>query len=534
VRARLLLLALLPVALQAAAAPAAVAPPRLLGLSVSNGGKPFLGDTRRLATVSPNGDGLRGRALVRFHLDKPAVVRLQVVATGELRRRAKIVWRTRRSLGAGPHTLVWRPSRGTADRTYLLRFVVRGRQGLRVYGFEHPSAGQPTSGLVVRVLTVDAAFLQRSYVPGVQASVSIATDARTVRVQFLAYPSSGDAGALDPRTRAVAMTSAVTLDWRGHRNAPHTVGLGGTESWPSGLYFLRVTTTDGRSGYAPLVLRPARLGEHRVAVVLPTNTWQAGNLRDADGDGWGDSWAADATRRTLDLRRPYLDAGLPPRLRTGAGAVLAWLVRTGRRADYLSDDDLAAVAGGEALRRAYDLLVFPGSEELVTKHVYDALRGYRDLGGRLMFLSSGNLYRRVERQGASLRRLQPWRRLGRPEAALVGVQLAASGRAGAGKPYVVQGAAAEPWAFAGTGLSNGGSFGRFGGQVDARSPASPAGTVLLARIQRAVGTRSAEMTFYETAAGSRVFAAGARDVGGSIDLPAVGRLIANVWARLIG
>jgi len=532
------LLALLPlllVAFQAGSAPAAVAPPRLLGLSISNGGHPFLGDTRQLATVSPNGDGFRDRALVRFHLDRPATVRLQVVATGDLRRPSKVVWRTRPRLAAGPHTMVWKPSRGTPDRTYLLRFVVRGRDGgSRVYGFEHPRPGKPTSGLVVRILAGDTAFLQRSYVPGAQASVSIATDARTVRVQFFAYPGDGSSGELDRRTGAVAMTSAVTLDWRGHRNGPHAVNLGGFEGWPSGVYFLRITTADRRNGYAPLILRPRRLGGHRVAVVLPTNTWQADNLRDSNGDGLGDSWNADGGRRTVDLRRPYLDSGLPPRLRAGSGAVLAWLARTGRHADYLSDDDFAGVASGDVLRRAYDLLVFPGSEELVTKHAYDVIRRYRDLGGRMMFLSAGNFHLRAERQGDSLRRLQPWRRLGRPEAAVVGVQYSASRSGGGGKAYVVQGALDEPWAFVGTGLLNGSSFGRFGAEIDSRAPSSPAGTVVLARIPRAIGRHAAEMTFYDTAAGARVFAAGALDFGGSIDLPAAGRLVENVWARLAG
>jgi hypothetical protein len=212
--------------------------------------------------------------------------------------------------------------------------------------------------------------------------------------------------------------------------------------------------------------------------------------------------------------------------------VLAWLAQTGKQADYLSDDDFSSVASGDVLRRAYDLLVFPGSEELVSKHAYDVIRRYRDLGGRLMFLSAGNFHWRAERHGASLRRLQPWRRLGRPEAALVGVQYSASNAGGGGKAYVVQGAVNEPWAFAGTGLLNGSSFGRFGAEIDSRAPSSPAGTVVLAQIPRAIGSHAAEMTFYDTAAGARVFAAGALDFGGSIDLPAVGRLVENVWARL--
>ena len=162
------------------------------------------------------------------------------------------------------------------------------------------------------------------------------------------------------------------------------------------------------------------------------------------------------------------------------------------------------------------------------------VRRYRDLGGRMMFLSAGNFHLRAERQGDSLRRLQPWRRLGRPEAAVVGVQYSASRSGGGGKAYVVQGALDEPWAFTGTGLLNGSSFGRFGAEIDSRATSSPAGTVVLARIPRAIGRHAAEMTFYDTAAGARVFAAGALDFGGSIDLPAAGRLVENVWARLAG
>jgi hypothetical protein len=531
VRTRLALLALLAAVLAVSSAPAAVAPPRLLGLSISNGGHPFLGDTRQLATVSPNGDGLRDRALVRFHLDRAASVELQVVKTSSVGRPPAVIWRLRRNLAAGPHALTWKPKRGTADRTYLLRFVVKGPSGSRVYGFERPRPGRTTSGLVVRVLGVDVSFEQRGSVPGAQASASIATDARSVRVQFFGYPGPGSPGELDAKTGASAMTPAVTLDWRGHRGATHVVDFGTSETWASGLYFLRVTTSDGRVGYAPVVLRPRRLGEHRVAVVLPTSTWQADNLRDANGDGWGDSWSADRSVRAVDLRRAYLDFGLPDRFRSGAGAVISWLSRTGKRVDYLSDDDLAAVGSGDALRHAYDLVVFAGSEEYAGRHAYDVIRRFRDLGGRLMFLSAANLHWRGERKASTLRRVRPWRQLAKPEAALVGVQVTATGRGG-GKAYVVQGAGSEPWVFAGTGLSDGSTFGRFGTEVDATTRRSPAGIVVLARIPRAIGRRSAEMTYYRTSAGAEVFAAGVLDFASALGQPAVAQLLENVWARL--
>ena len=530
-RRGLAFLALLSGALLAGSAPAAVGPPRLLGLSISNGGHPFLGDTRQLATVSPNGDGLRDRAVVRFHLDQAARVQLQVVSTSSQRVRPKIHWRLRRSLAAGPHELTWEPGRGTADRTYLLRFVVTGKSGSRVYGFERPRPGRKTTGLVVRILAVDVFFQQRGYAVGAQASASISTDTRSVRVQFFGYPGPGSPGELDPKTGASPMSPAVTLDWRSHRNGPHVVGFSPSATWPSGLYFLRATSSDGRVGYAPLVLRPRRLGDHPVAVVLPTNTWQAENLRDANGDGWGDTWIAGVSPATVDLDRAYLDSGLPSRFRAESGAVISWLNGKRKAVDYLSDDDLAAVSSGNALRNAYDLVVFAGSDAYVGPHAYDVVRRFRDLGGRLMFLSGANFRWRAERKGSTLRRSRPWRALGKPEAALVGVQFAATGRSG-GKPYVVKGAADEPWVFAGTGLTDNSTFGRFGTEVDSTGPQTPPGTVVLARIPRAIGRHAAEMTYYRTGSGAEVFAAGTRDFARLLDDSTVAQLVENVWARL--
>ena len=70
-----------------------------------------------------------------------------------------------------------------------------------------------------------------------------------------------------------------------------------------------------RVGYAPFVLAPAQLGEHRVAVVMPTQTWQAYNFRDDDGDGSATRGTPAASTLTARLGRPFLNRGVPPHYR---------------------------------------------------------------------------------------------------------------------------------------------------------------------------------------------------------------------------
>ena len=151
-----------------------------------------------------------------------------------------------------------------------------------------------------------------------------------------------------------------------------------------------------------------------------------------------------------------------------------------------------------------------------------------------MFMAANNLFWEVRRSGGTLTRVRQWRAAGRPEAALVGAQYVASNHGEHQAPFTVTGAAAAPWAFAGTGLADGASLGAgYGIEIDARSPASPPGTQVLAAIPDLMGPgKSAEMTYYETPAGAKVFDAGAIDFAASLDDPVVAQLVENVWARL--
>jgi hypothetical protein len=374
--------------------------------------------------------------------------------------------------------------------------------------------------------SVEAAFQAESYAPRTVAKLAFFNRSAGVGLQVFRV------GAERARTRknemrGVPVTSRTVIGSPTARSVVE-VRIG---DWPSGLYFARLDATDGRLGFAPFVVRPRRLGEHRVAVVMPTFTWQAYNIRDDDKDGASDSWYGDWRTNVVRLYRPYLNRGVPYHFRTYDLPFLHWLEKHEKQVDFLTDSDLDAVGSGSELAGAYDLIVFPGHHEYVTTQEYDVVDGYRNRGGSLMFLSANNFFWRVTRHGNVLERTKRWRDLGRPEAALVGIQY--TGNKLAFGRYVVLDATSEPWIFAGTGLRRGSLYGYGGIEIDAISSSSPTNLRLVGRIPNVFGRgQHADMTIYRTKRGGKVFAAGSFTMAGSSDCPDVSRIIENLWASL--
>jgi hypothetical protein len=173
----------------------------------------------------------------------------------------------------------------------------------------------------------------------------------------------------------------------------------------------------------------------------------------------------------------------------------------------------------------------------VTTREYDIVERYRDLGGNLMFLSANDFFWKVERKGRILRRIRMWRDLDRPEAALVGVQYLANDEGRRKGLYVVRSEVAAPWLWEGTGLHNGDTFGitngGFGIEIDATTRRSPRGTIVLADVPNVYGPGyTAQMTYYETPAGAKVFAAGTLDFGGRARYRPISRMLSNLWTRM--
>jgi len=494
-------------------------------------GRPFAGDRSLLATVSP---GARDRdlATLRFRLDGAARVRVEAVRIAQ--RSERVVWSASARLARGAHRFRWRPDRDTPPGNYVMRLTIEDRGRRRVVGQRRPLSPELARAPVVRVLGVEAAFLERSYAAGQLARLRVAADAKELTVQIFRSGAEAENTDRNDELKGVPVGEPRTIRWAQHRDRPARFGLR-IGDWPTGFYFARLTAQDGRVGFAPFVLRPSVFGTTRTAIVLPTNTWQAYNFRDLDGDGWGDTWYAGGSP-PVRLDRAYLNRGVPPFFRRYDLPFLRWLHWAGKRPDYLCDEDLGRFTG-DALRRAYDLVVFPGHSEYVTQHAYDVVERYRDLGGNLAFLSANNFFWKVNRRGSAIRRVALWRDLKRPEAALLGTQYRANDDGSRQGSFVVQAADTLPWLFAGTGLVNGSRLGDmvggYGIEIDARTPASPAGTVVVGTIPDLMGRGvSAEMTYYEHPGGARVFSAGALDFGGSVMFWPVRRMLENLWAHL--
>ena len=502
--------------------------PLVTGVTLGNGGVPYSGDQANVTTITPNGDGLRDGANLRFRLTDNARVSIEISQTKPDRRVILTqVLQGRR----GDNVFTWRPA-DERPRTYRVQLTVRGPRGrLETFGAGRERDPRHARDLVVRVLAVDVRARRASYAPGERAVFTVAADSPSLEIQVfraglgLLRRAGADAAPGPPAT------PPAPIAWANRRDTPGrvTIRIG---NWPSGVYLLRVTASDGRVGYAPILVRPAELGANRVAVVMPTLSWQAYNQYDADADGWGDTWYASFYSRRARIDRPYPAPGLPPFFHHYDLPFLLWLVRRDISVDVLAQEDVEGLSG-HWLAQVYDLLVFPGHHEYATRREFLAVQRFRDLGGNIASLSANAFFWMVEREGAAIRRTRLFRDVGLPEAALLGVGYRASDDGRTFGSYVVRATPAAEWLFAGTGLQPGARFGRFGIEIDSTFPETPPGTEVVAEMPNLYGSgRTAQMTYYETAAGAKVFSAGAFTLAGSALAQPGARILENLYARL--
>src|SRR5207237_8496267 len=123
--------------------------------------------------------------------------------------------------------------------------------------------------------------------------------------------------------------------------------------------------------------------------------------------------------------------------------------------------------------------------------------------------------------------------LRRPQAALLTTEYFGSDNGSHRGAWIVKNTPAGRWIFARTEMHPGSSFANGGIEADEVAPSSPRGTQIVAAIPNLFGTgHNADMTYYETANGAKVFAAGAFTLAGAVWWENVHQVIENLWSRL--
>ncbi|WP_436757656.1 N,N-dimethylformamidase beta subunit family domain-containing protein [Streptosporangium sp. V21-05] len=342
------------------------------------------------------------------------------------------------------------------------------------------------------------------------------------------------------------------------------------DSWPSSLYAVEFTPGDPE-GEAYFVVRsrePRAAGT--ILVSVPFLTWQAYNRAGVPGEGLYPTEGAERAGRVTFDRPGGGPAG------NWEDNFYRWLSRGGVQVDYCSNLDLHE--DPDTLLRDRRLLVIPGHDEYWTRPMRDAAESFVAAGGNIAFFGGNTCWWqvRLEDDGRTMvchrdALLDPMAATDpslvtvewsgspvcRPENSLTGVSF----RRGAGcwedmdamksEAYTVR--FAGHWAFEGTGLRDGDTFGRgaVGYETDAAeyvevdgvplatgADGTPADFAILAtadlRHWRRVGQGGhATMGIMRRGAGT-VFNAATIGWGDALDDPVVDRVTRNVLARLAG
>jgi N,N-dimethylformamidase len=285
----------------------------------------------------------------------------------------------------------------------------------------------------------------------------------------------------------------------------------------SGLYFLHVTTESGDFTSAPFLVAPAR-PTAPIAVMLSTNTWNSYNefggrsnylnptmlperptvntrqeakryQTDVNHSDWKHP---DEAYGALSFERPEpfnvvpedaeVEDPIPGFLESSLVAVewrtLAWLEREGFSYDVYADKQLH---DGVLDLDQYRVLLISGHPEYWSREMIERLESWLESGGRLLSLGGNSLNCEIEYPTAtSMRHLtflgdggdalgmansddgsrpldsRLHRTLGRSEAEILGIATTIAGF-GTGAPYAV--VDSDHWAFKGTGLGKGSTFG---------------------------------------------------------------------------
>lgn len=168
--------------------------------------------------------------------------------------------------------------------------------------------------------------------------------------------------------------------------------------WTTGVYVVRLTSSEDLSSYIPFVVRPAAPAG-RILYHTGEMTWQAYNayggasLYSASIPGpYDQDFPAMDRARAVSMDRPFDREGLGVGLREWEIPTIRFLEEQGYAVDYTSGADIDR--DPDILLR-YDVAISAGHDEYWTPRMRDAFEAARDAGVHLAFFGANAAYMQV-------------------------------------------------------------------------------------------------------------------------------------------
>ncbi len=349
---------------------------------------------------------------------------------------------------------------------------------------------------------------KKSYLPGETINFHVSTTAETYSIEIYKdewsrhsiAKVSGLAGSYYPTP------GYENEPWVNGANWPVSYGWVVPDDWENGSYFATVRTASGAFAYAyhPFVVRTRVPGSRsKVVFVMNFNTRNAYNRWGGKSLYYTDVPEDSHKGVAVTFLRPFAASYGRGDNYWGQWQVISHLIAAGFDPEFVTEREIHF---DPALLLAYDVVVFAGHHEYISRRIYDAIEAYHDRGGHLAFFSGNDLWWQVryENDGEVMVGYRGYalgedpmigvdddlvttnwhdKLLNRPGQALQGVSYEYYSWCYEAEDYIVQDS--NHFIFEGTGLENGDALGYkvAAGETDMPGPASPAimDVVLIAR-----------------------------------------------------
>jgi len=250
---------------------------------------------------------------------------------------------------------------------------------------------------------IEAYTDEKSYVVGDTICFHVSTDSPTfsIEIQRDAWTPQIVASVSGIEGTYLPYPEPEEQGWRGP-DWPVSYTWVVPETWPTSSYYARLVTEDETARCHPLIIRhPVPGSQSRVAFVMNYNNRNAYNE-------WGgkslyaSNIAGDPHKAVhVSFQRPFEKMSGLGTCYWRQHTVYSTLEEYGFAPEYITEWDIYR---NPNITRAYDVLVFTGHHEYISRRTYDALQGHHDRGGHLAFFSGNDIYWqiRLEADGHTL------------------------------------------------------------------------------------------------------------------------------------